>query len=121
VTDARSAAVDGVDFAPPEHLRRGTERLSSWRAGRETPDAIGAERLQALGRNKTVQGADPGALGPLPAAAQRPRLDGGMSIRVFLADDQDLVRAGLAMIVTSQDDLEVVGEAGESGLLRPGR
>jgi DNA-binding NarL/FixJ family response regulator len=36
-----------------------------------------------------------------------------MSIRVFLADDQDLVRAGLAMIVTSQDDLEVVGEAGD--------
>ena len=36
-----------------------------------------------------------------------------MSIRVFLADDQELVRAGLAMIVDSQDDLQVVGEAGD--------
>ena len=36
-----------------------------------------------------------------------------MSIRVVLADDQDLVRAGLAMIVESQDDLTVVGEAAD--------
>ena len=36
-----------------------------------------------------------------------------MSIRVFLADDQDLVRDGLAMIVSSQDDLVVVGQAGD--------
>jgi len=36
-----------------------------------------------------------------------------MSIRVFLADDQDLVRAGIAMIVDSQDDLDVVGEAAD--------
>jgi DNA-binding NarL/FixJ family response regulator len=36
-----------------------------------------------------------------------------VSIRVFLADDQELVRAGLAMIVDSQDDLQVVGEAGD--------
>ncbi len=42
-------------------------------------------------------------------AASRP----AMSIRVFLADDQDLVREGLAMIVASQDDLVVVGEAGD--------
>jgi len=38
---------------------------------------------------------------------------GRVSIRVFLADDQELVRAGLAMIVDSQDDLQVVGEAGD--------
>ncbi|WP_028651753.1 response regulator [Nocardioides halotolerans] len=36
-----------------------------------------------------------------------------MTIRVFLADDQDLVRDGLAMIVSSQDDLVVVGQAGD--------
>lgn len=36
-----------------------------------------------------------------------------MPIGVLLADDQDLVRAGLAMIVRSQDDLTVVGEAAD--------
>ncbi|HEX5086817.1 MAG TPA: response regulator transcription factor [Nocardioides sp.] len=36
-----------------------------------------------------------------------------MTIRVFLADDQALVRDGLAMIVSAQDDLVVVGEAGD--------
>jgi DNA-binding NarL/FixJ family response regulator len=46
-----------------------------------------------------------------------------MTIRVFLADDQELVRSGLAMIVESQDDLEVAGEAADgeaavAGVLR---
>jgi DNA-binding NarL/FixJ family response regulator len=36
-----------------------------------------------------------------------------MTIRVLIADDQDLVRAGFAMIIDSRDDLEVVGEAGD--------
>jgi DNA-binding NarL/FixJ family response regulator len=36
-----------------------------------------------------------------------------MTIRVLLADDQDLVRAGFAMIIDSRADLEVVGEAGD--------
>ena len=36
-----------------------------------------------------------------------------MTIRVLLADDQALVRAGFAMIIDSRDDLEVVGEAGD--------
>ena len=34
-----------------------------------------------------------------------------MTVRVVLAEDQDLVRAGLVMIVQSQDDFSVVGEA----------
>ena len=32
-----------------------------------------------------------------------------MSIRVVVADDQDLVRTGLVMILGAQPDLEVVG------------
>ncbi|MEI7059111.1 response regulator transcription factor [Nocardioides sp. CCNWLW239] len=34
-------------------------------------------------------------------------------IRVFLVDDQDLVRAGFRMLIDSQPDLSVVGEAGD--------
>ena len=36
-----------------------------------------------------------------------------MSIRVLLADDQELVRSGFRMILQTQTDLEVVGEAGD--------
>lgn len=40
---------------------------------------------------------------------------GGMNetrpIRVLIADDQDLVRAGFAMVIDSQEDMEVVGQA----------
>jgi len=36
-----------------------------------------------------------------------------MSIRVALVDDQPLFRVGLRMLIDSQDDLEVVGEAGD--------
>ena len=34
-----------------------------------------------------------------------------MTIRVFLADDQALVRSGFRMLIDSEDDLRVVGEA----------
>jgi DNA-binding NarL/FixJ family response regulator len=34
-----------------------------------------------------------------------------MSVRVLIADDQDLVRTGLRMILDAQPDIEVVGEA----------
>jgi DNA-binding NarL/FixJ family response regulator len=36
-------------------------------------------------------------------------------IRVLVADDQALVRAGFRAILEAQDDLEVVGEAGDGG------
>ena len=36
-----------------------------------------------------------------------------MTIRVVVADDQDLVRTGLVMILGAQPDLEVVGEASD--------
>ena len=34
-----------------------------------------------------------------------------MTVRVLVADDQDLVRTGLRMIIDAQDDMQVVGEA----------
>jgi DNA-binding NarL/FixJ family response regulator len=36
-----------------------------------------------------------------------------MSLRILLADDQALVRAGFSMILEAQDDFEVVGEAAD--------
>ncbi len=36
-------------------------------------------------------------------------------VRVFLVDDQELVRAGFRMVVDSQPDMVVVGEAGDGG------
>jgi len=36
-------------------------------------------------------------------------------IRLFLVDDQELVRAGFRMLIDSQPDLVVVGEAGDGG------
>jgi len=35
------------------------------------------------------------------------------AIRIFLVDDQALVRAGLKLVIDSQDDMTVVGEAGD--------
>ena len=36
-----------------------------------------------------------------------------MTIRVLIADDQELVRTGFRVIVNAEPDMEVVGEAGE--------
>ena len=35
----------------------------------------------------------------------------GMTVRVLLADDQTLIRAGFRLLIDSAPDLEVVGEA----------
>ena len=36
-------------------------------------------------------------------------------IRVVIADDQELVRAGFAMVIGSQPDMAVVGQARDGG------
>ncbi len=36
-----------------------------------------------------------------------------MTIRVLVADDQDLIRTGLAMIIDAQPDIDVVGQAAD--------
>src|SRR5436190_20711363 len=38
-----------------------------------------------------------------------------MPIRILICDDQALVRAGFKLILDAEDDLEVVGEAGDGG------
>jgi DNA-binding NarL/FixJ family response regulator len=45
--------------------------------------------------------------------SERGRGRAGVMIRVLLADDQDLVRAGFRALLAAQDDIEVVGEAGD--------
>lgn len=45
-------------------------------------------------------------------AASRGCHDGTMTSRVFLLDDHEIVRRGLAELIDSADDLQVVGEAG---------
>ena len=47
---------------------------------------------------------------PLPT--RRPMSD-AVTVRVLVADDQALVRAGFRMILEAQDDIEVVGEAAD--------
>jgi DNA-binding NarL/FixJ family response regulator len=51
-----------------------------------------------------VSGPGPETSGPSTATGPRP-------VRVLLVDDDALVRAGLQMILSSADDLQVVGEA----------
>ena len=38
-----------------------------------------------------------------------------MTISILLADDQELVRTGLRLILEGEEDLRVIGEAGEPG------
>ncbi|WP_306298587.1 response regulator transcription factor [Brevibacterium yomogidense] len=47
------------------------------------------------------------------AAPETTPSDSSAPIRVVLVDDQALVRAGFSMVIDSQDDLEVVGQAGD--------
>ena len=39
--------------------------------------------------------------------------DGGLRITVALVDDQALFRAGIRMLIESQEDMELSGEAGD--------
>ena len=68
------------------------------------------ERVAVVG-GVLESGARPG--GGFVVRARLPRSDGGVSIRVLIADDQELVRTGFRMILTGEPDITVVGEAGD--------
>ena len=66
------------------------------------------ERAAALGGRFEAGGAPGGGFRVLAPAARGPAV-----IRVALVDDQALMRAGLRALLDAEDDLEVVGEAGD--------
>ena len=73
-----------------------------------------AERAAAIGGEVSAGARSAGGFevrARLPAAAAR----GGRMIRVLLADDQALVRAGFRMLLESADDITIVGEAVNGG------
>lgn len=49
----------------------------------------------------------------IDAGSHETTLEGAAPVRVLLVDDQQMVRAGFRMLVESQDDMTVVGEAGD--------
>ena len=51
--------------------------------------------------------------GPRPEGGFRVRREAAAVIRVVLADDQALVRAGFRALLDAQADISVVGEAGD--------
>ena len=57
---------------------------------------------------------DEGRLADAARRASRPQTD-MTRVRVLIADDQALVRAGFRMILEAEDDVEVVGEAADGG------
>lgn len=59
----------------------------------------------------TVQNA--GNDGPADGSADEPATSFAQPIRVLLADDQSLIRTGFSMVINSQPDMTVVGEASD--------
>ena len=80
-----------------------------------------AERIAPVGRNalartkprRGLRGGRCAALAGMTAAVSSSENRGGPPLRVLLVDDDPLVRAGLRVILSSADDLVVVGEAAD--------
>ena len=88
---------------------------------RTSPAATGSPgwlngRLPSAARSTRGPAAEGGfeVVARLPIAAVR----GWRMIRVLLADDQALVRAGFRMLLESADDITIVGRGGAMGAAR---
>ncbi|AJT69764.1 Transcriptional regulatory protein DevR (DosR) [Streptomyces lydicus] len=51
---------------------------------------------------------------PAPAAPAAPVAAPGMPLRVFILDDHEVVRRGVRDLLEAEEDIEVVGEAGDA-------
>ena len=71
---------------------------------RERITLLGGDLVTGVPRRRRLPG-------PRPPAADRGERNPAVTIRVLIADDQELVRTGFRVIVNAEPDLEVVGEA----------
>ncbi|MDR3670524.1 MAG: hybrid sensor histidine kinase/response regulator transcription factor [Holophaga sp.] len=111
---------DGVGFDPAQHraVRQGTsgmglfsvrERMAHLETRMEIISAPG-QGTRVLLRAPLL---DRGAEKSLPAAPAGPEAAPSRHIRILLAEDQGLTRAGLRSLLEQSADLEVVGEAAD--------
>ena len=120
LAQARRPPGAGARTAPLRHRRRrGRDQRHRRRYALEFPGRARARaQRHARARSRVLRHrrSRPGAGGRLarPHTA-RGRLPGGRRVTtsVLLADDQALLRVGFRMVLESQDDLSVVGEAGD--------
>jgi two-component system response regulator DevR len=93
----RLAGVGGPTSRRSAHRRR---------AGWPCPPEGGNTMLAAMDPRGSIEQRSDGS-GPSLAAPEN------APIRIMLVDDHELVRKGLASLIDTEDDLEVVGEAGD--------
>ena len=99
--------LDGEGAASASSQAANPASMASTPSQAATPATPANPATSASESGTSPQAADPASMAgaPSPAAgAQRP-------VRVLVADDQDLVRSGFRMILSSYDGIEVVGEA----------
>ena len=101
--------VEGARKAATTRDRRRTDRPGA--AGEPRLRAAGDDRARAAARRHAACRAD--ARGRVDGRRRAADEGTPMTVRVLVADDQDLVRTGLSMILDAQPGIEVVGQAAD--------